>query len=281
MHRVTRAVGMGFTLAESLVGMVLAGMIAIMLVTVCVRQGAAGTAALLRAAARSQWADSRGVLAGDLAALSQGAGRLLIADDTLIELDAHVGAALLCKPTTGGSAALTVTALGLTGLVVADGWTRAIASGDSVLAFDPAQGLWVGGVLVDAQPGLCPPGPLGGVGRTLTVAALGASLSLPIGAPVQLRRRVRWSAYRAADGRWYLGLRERAGHAWATVQPVAGPLDTRGGRPLPFSLADATGQPISTPGGWATAAQLEVRLAMLGDSPADRVPLVAALRRRP
>ncbi len=270
----------GVTLAESLVGLVVAALLGVSLIALSVRQGAAGTEALVRSAARAQWAEARATLDADLAAIGQGASRLITVQDTAIELDAHVGVAVACRVARAGSHAIVVAAGANAAGVAADGWSRAVAAGDSVIGFDPLGGSWTGALVVSASASSCPSGPLAGSARSLTLAGALAA-DIPIGAPVAVRRRVRWNAYRASDGRWYLGVRERTSGAWAVVQPAAGPLDASAGRPRPFALLDAVGAPLSASAPLASAALLQVQLAMLGDDAADRTPIVAAIRRRP
>lgn len=283
MRPVARVAGRhrrGVTLAESLVGLVIAGVLSVSLTALAIRQGAAGTAVLIRTAARAQWAESRAVLEADFETLGQGASRLVTVEDTAVEMDAHVGVALACRAANAGAHAITVAAGASGSRIVADGWLRAVAAGDSVLAFDPVSGAWVGELLAAAPPASCPVGSLAGTARSLIlVGAL--SVDIPAGAPVQVRRRIRWNAYRASDGRWYLGIKERTGGSWATVQPAAGPLDGSTGRPRPFSLLDPVGAILAPAAPLASAALLSAQLSMLGDVGADRTPIVAAIRRRP
>lgn len=270
----------GVTLAESLVGLVVAGLLSVSLIALAIRQGAAGTALLIRTAARAQWAESRAALEADFETVAHGASRLVTVEDTAMELDAHVGVALACRAANAGAHAITVAAGPSGGRIMADGWLRAIAAGDSVLAFVPSSGAWVGEVLAAAPSATCPAGSLAGAARSLIlVGPLVADV--PVGAPVQVRRRVRWNAYRASDGRWYVGVKERTGGSWATVQPAAGPLDASAGRPRPFSLLDPVGVTLAPSAPLGAAALLSAQLTMLGDVGADRTPIVTAIRRRP
>lgn len=245
------------------------------------RQGVAGGTALARAAARAQLAAARAALEGDLAAVMHGESRLAFVHDTLLELEAHVGVALLCRPAAAGARALLVVAPRAPGAIPAGGWLRAVASGDSVALFDAASGSWESAMLASVATGTCWPGVLAGPGRMLALAAPGLSAPLPIGSPVTVHRRVRWASYRAADGRWYLGVREHTSGAWAIVQPVAGPLDASAGRPRPFTLRDAAGVVLAPGAPVALASRLEVILGLVDAVPADRVPLVVPIRRRP
>ena len=270
----------GTTLVDAMIGVIMAGLIGVIIITLAMRQGALGAAALTRAASRAQWAEARAMLDGDLATVGQGGSRLVVAHDTAIELEAHVGVALACQPAAAGSRTLTVTAQSGTGLLPTDGWLRAVAAGDSVLAFDPVGGSWLGTRLTAAPAAPCPAGALAGAGRMLILTRPLAA-DLPVGVPVQVRRRMRWNAYRASDGRWYLGVRERTNGSWAIVQPAAGPLDASLGRPRPFAVLDVAGAPLAASAPPSAAATVVAQPVMLGDVAADRTPVRGPIRRRP
>ena len=271
----------GFTLAESLVAIVLSALVVVAVGALELRQGTAAGTALARAAARAQLAAARAALEGELAAVMHGESRLTVVHDTLLELDAHVGMALSCRPAAAGARTLIVAAHGAAGALPASGWLRAAAPGDSVAVFDPSNGRWESATLVSVATGSCSPGVLAGPGRLLALAAPGTPVPVPEGAPVVVHRHVRWTSYRAADGRWYLGVREQTSGAWAIVQPVAGPLDASAGQPRPFALLDDAGVPLAPGAPIALGSRLEVVLDMADAVPADRVPLVVPVRRRP
>ena len=281
LNRTTQPRAAGFSLVEALVATVVAALAASAVLSLFVHQAAIGAAVLVHAAARAQWAEARAALNGDLTALAAGSARLVTAQDSLVELEAHVGVALACAGSAAGGHTLVVTHAGVTGLVATDGWSRAVATGDSLFAFDESLGAWVGGEITGSAKANCASGLLAGPGRMIVIAAPGFATRVGVGTPVHVRRRVRWSTYRSSDGSWYLGIRERTQGAWATVQPAAGPLDAHNGRPRPFLLLDAAGTAIAPPVSVVGSARLEVRLAMQGDHPADRTALVAPIRWRP
>ncbi|MBI3789377.1 MAG: hypothetical protein HY275_00665 [Gemmatimonadetes bacterium] len=271
----------GFSMAETVVAVVIAGAVGAIVATLVLRQGAAGSQALRHAAAHAQRAQANAALAAELAPLAHGAGRVALAHDSVVEFEASVGVALICRAAVAGARSLAVAAAGSASPIAADGWARAAAAGDSVLVFDAASGAWDGATLASASTGSCASGALAGTARLLSLAAPGLRADAPLGTPVQVRRRVRWSSYRASDGRWYLGIRERTGGRWATVQPVAGPLDAGAGPPRPFALLDAAGAAVSATTGISGASLLEVRLSLEDERSADRQTLVAPLRVRP
>ncbi len=103
----------------------------------------------------------------------------------------------------------------------------------------------------------------GGTPWRLTVSA-GAGEPPDAGSVVSVRRRVEWRAYRAGDGTYWLGRRDWNGTAWATIQPVAGPLLSHrdGGFRLRVTRADGT--PV--------ASASEARLVLLELRAARRTP---------
>ena len=280
MRRVTTP-RRGFTLAESLVGIVIAAIVSVIVISLALRQGAAGAYTLLHAASRAQLAHGRGALAGDLATVSHGVARLITASDSLIEIDAQVGMSLSCSAALPLARTIVIAAAGQSGRPPVDGWLRAMALGDSVAVFDPVAGVWDVTALSGWGTASCGSLPGSPPGRALHLGAPGLTRGLPAGTLVRVGRRVRWLTYLGSDGRWYLGARERTGGAWSIVQPTAGPLDQSRGRPRPFALFDAAGQPGSNALPASAVSRVEVNLALLGDAASDRIPLVAPVRRRP
>lgn len=268
----------GFSMVEALVTLVLATLVGSLVTTLLWRQGTAAARLLAASAARAQRAEAVAALGADLAALAHGSGRLLAVSDSVVELDATVGIALACQGAAAGGRLVLVAAQGALAAPAADGWARAPATGDSVRLFDAAAGQWVALALTGASTGRCAAGTLAGPARVLALTApLPAAITE--GTPVEVRRRVRWSAYRASDQRWYLGEREWLAGRWATVQPAAGPLEAPA--PRPFALVDAAGAPLPSGAPPVPGARLEVRLALDGEAAVDRWPLVIPIRTRP
>jgi prepilin-type N-terminal cleavage/methylation domain-containing protein len=81
------------------------------------------------------------------------------------------------------------------------------------------------------------------------------------GAPVRVTRHIRYSVYRAPDGRWYLGRREWSAAAgrFETVQPVSGPY----GDHAALRYFDQTGAELSS-GGTATDRIAMIAIALRG-----------------
>ena len=98
--------------------------------------------------------------------------------------------------------------------------------------------------------------------RLTLAAALTTRPSL--GSPVRITRRTRYSLYKASDARWYLGRKTYNGITWATIQPVAGPLDPPVQRGLHIQVRDSANNVL--PAG-SPRAPHSIALLLRGSSP--------------
>lgn len=196
--------------------------------------------------------------------------------DTALELDSHVGVSVACV------VAPLAVVLPSAATDVGDpytAWRQPIEPGDALAARDTG-GVWhsrtVVAVVERGDGAGCP---ADGVLRTAADSALRRpvySLSLAgsfppgvlPGAPVRVRRRVRWALYRAADSRWWLGYR-RCTPACGPAQPVAGPFASPRDTGLAYSIAaDAVLTVAFRPASGGGLAPLAVRhWAVRGASP--------------
>lgn len=243
----------GFTLAELVVAIVIAGVLAAAVMDVVIRQqrffAADARAAAMRAAVR-QAAD---ILSNELRPLTPRDGDLYAAAADHVDFRMLLGASVLCTIAAGRDGAVlpptrAASALGLTA------WVAAPVRGDTLLvldagARDPGDERWTRHVLT-ADPAThapCPPATgftgsaaEGAAGWELHLWPLLAATVRP-GAAVRFVRRARFELYRASDTRWYLGfadcLASRAVPC-AVVQPVSGPYDAGGIR---FTYLDSLG----------------------------------------
>ena len=220
-----------------MVALLLAGVVAAVVARSRHATGGADARLVAHAATRRQLRAAAAALPSTLRALAPADVRAM--DDTALDVRATIGGGVLCGIDTVAAVA-TLAAAGLPGT----GWTSPPHEGDTLLVLAPlasappaddarAWGWRPLHVTGDAAPAVAP---------CLAHPAL-ATMRVPIdlppsgpdvagdpapGAAARLTRRARWSAYRAGDGRWYLGYREARGAGLAGVQPVSGPHDVPG-----------------------------------------------------
>lgn len=132
---------------------------------------------------------------------------------------------------------------------------RGVAAGDSLLVLDGADSGWRTGLVTSAATAAtCP--------DSAPALAVGVSLpgpAAPAGAAVRGYEVVTYRSYQAADGAYYLGLRDAGG-----LQPVAGPLAAGG---LELSYFDSAGLPTAVP---VAVAAIRIRIRMESAEPVVR-----------
>lgn len=156
--------------------------------------------------------------------------------DTSLDMQALAGSGVVCAAPSLSS----IDMLPLNGTdALRTSWFAAPQPGDRVYsvvtdsAMVPTDGSWQSGVLSASassasstcvgQPLLAMSSALGSVVR-LTLGGA-QSAKPPVGSPVRIMRRTRYSLYKASDGLWYLGRKTFNGLTWTTIQPVSGPFD--------------------------------------------------------
>lgn len=252
----------GVTLVELLVALSLGGLVL-----------AVGAGSLLRQQRAARWIDGitgaelqlRPVLrlvADELEPLDAGTGDLAAgqASDSSLELRAVVASSLTCD----SSAAVTLVpqtdaspALG--------GAARAPVVGDSVWLFRDSLG-WEGHPVTAVTRTTAACGvPTAAPGPTFTVT-LDAQAGVRAATPIRVTRWERWVVYRAADGRWHLGIRDWNASAarFLAAQPVAGPFvrRTSDGRRTGFRYFDVSDAEL-VPDGTNERAIARVRITTL------------------
>ncbi|MFN2564301.1 MAG: type II secretion system protein J [Gemmatimonadaceae bacterium] len=222
----------GFTLSELVVALGVGGVAFGAFALVVAQQERAHAELSRRVRARAQLRDGLAALVTDLRAASPAAGDIPPggARDSSIELRATIGTAVACE--VEGSTIVGA----LTSFVTPPGagdtaWAYVERDGASGWAAFPISGVSVPSGL---EPSACafPAGALtvvhsrGAPGPTYSLTlAEQPPATAPSGTPFRVTRRVRYSLYRAPDGRWYLGRREwsQRQSRFETIQPVSGP----------------------------------------------------------
>lgn len=183
-----------------------------------------------------------------------------LATDTAVELSTIIGAATTCAPAAAGHVALVpdslVSGVALTSMVATPDSADEVLVWHVATPIHPVAG-WdrarITAVAVRAAGAVCPIGSLVSAadvaGRAQAVELMVTpATDAGVGAPVRVVRRARLSAYRASDGRWYLGYRRCPGGACGAIQPVSGPYAGTGAAPMTlryFDLAGAIATPVA------------------------------------
>jgi hypothetical protein len=209
-------------------------------------------------------------------------GDLPVAADSAITYKASRSLYVVCRPPldlgpAGSVAVWQASWLGLRGLDAERDSVVVYAEADSSTAGDDH---WVhAGLAAVAAGNDCPDGARS---LTLTLAPVhppGGLAAVRAGAPLRGVELVRVSAYRDAQGDWWLGLRQfNKGSGWSAIQPVLGPLEPSG---LRFDYLDADGGAAPEPQGIARVA---ISVVGAGSRPLllrDTVSLAVTLRGNP
>jgi len=278
-----------FTLAEVLITLTLSALVLGIAVSVGARLQHRLLAESTRLGVDEQLASAAQLVPLDLRSASAPAGDVGEARDTSLQLRATTATGVVC----GGSATSLVVAsyLGAGGRSVTSGAT----GGDTLwLLVDSDSGeQWRPLRISGTRPvvALCPALDAAGAQlfdvTHLWTADLRDSAIVTPGAIVRTTRPVRYSFYRAGDGRWYLGL-----HSWSSsaarfnlVQPLAGPYASplTGGTGFRYFDVNDAALPLGAADG-ARVSRVEMQLAA-EPTPTLRIPsdtehLVVALRNR-
>ena len=261
----------GFTLAEMLMVIVLFGLVMATFIRVIARQQKFYKGASDIMDMRSQMRQTLGVVPFDLRAMASGSGDITEITDSSITFWAQTGSSVICYRALSDPTRVLIPGVqGLQKRNKLSGWGSLPADGDRVYILD--DGKYTGfqddtwdphtlNEVLAANAGsanACPSATgftTAGdtvTGYRLTVAA-NIDSTVIVGAPVRFARKVRYSAYQAADGDWYLGYQDSTGGGWQTMYPVGGPFrpyvntvstpDTSGIR---FVYYDSAGTTTST-----------------------------------
>ena len=237
----------GFSLVELLIVVVLLGIVMGSLMNVILRQQRFYRGAATVIDTRSQLRQAADMLPTDLRAISTATGVGAPAGSDIVRLRpdslifrATVGSSMVCTIMPGNVVRLPP-ADSLANANVLSAWPRgAPVAGDTVFIFNegggtgPGDNSWPSYRITAVIPmnipcGATPyvnPANNGLLGYQLTLdRALTAGTVL--GSPLRVTRRVIYTNYLAADGKWYLGYSECPNNVCAAMQPVSGPYRPR------------------------------------------------------
>lgn len=242
----------GFTLAEVLVGLVVAAVVGTATMTIAVRQGHLAFALEQVMESRRALREGADALRYDLRSTAPQHGAIYSIGASFVEFRMATGFSILCGLDSTRTLLVfpgrTLSAPNLTS------WIVAPEPGDTVMIFSAGSDSvrWDTHAVASAPMTgrLCSPNFVAAGADASTLAIrVAAPVASDVGAGAVLRfvRRARYELYRAADGGWYLGfvdcLSTRA-RPCATVQPMSGPY-TRGG--LQFRFLDSADAQTTDP----------------------------------
>jgi prepilin-type N-terminal cleavage/methylation domain-containing protein len=276
---VSRQARCGFTLIELLIGLTLTSIVGGAVAAAVAVQWRSHDGLGESEGARQALRDGANVLLAELRAASPAGGDLVAVSDTALELQSAIGASVLCSLSVARDRIIVPPRQPAVGSSLT-WWRDAPAPGDSVDILDgrgSAPDSLTRHEVVSIGGGQC--ALASGFVRSAADAAASIELrvspalppSIARGAPVRFLRAARYTLYRSsADGRWYLGIRERLGGVWSIVQPVAGPFapaaaSGRGG--MAVVARDGAGAAIPT-APYHGARSLEISLRSRGTRPA-------------
>lgn len=270
----------GFTLAELIVSLVIASVVAAATALTLIRQERFYSRAGEVLEVKSQLRDAADVLASDIRGSAVATYGVPLMSDSAIELYTTIGASVAC-------AASTSQTFGLAPAVLANGNTLTSLlvtpdSGDLAEVFAIPSGnldsaRWETRPVVSfasrSIASTCPPSTgfttladatPGAAGYQLVIA--GSALpGARKGAPVRFLRRARYSIYKSSDNRWYLGYRRcavLAPYSCAAIQPVSGPYRAygarNGGNGLSFRYYDTSGAELLPGSAGFTLARVDI-----------------------
>ena len=254
----------GFTMAETLVVLVLLAIVGGSLMNVMSKQQRfyAGTGDLIEL--RTQLRQAEAVIGNDLRGISSVGSALgsdiLAMTDSSIDFRYTIGASVVCKAPTTTTVILPTTGV-LTNGNTLTSWISKPAFGDTAYIFDEGANTSLSTddswqaykvVSVAMNSGACDAGFNTPQSATMTLASSVTATTLD-GAPIRFFRQAHYSLYKAADNLWYLGYCSPACSNGNAINPIAGPFqsyqastvnDSSGIR---ITYYDSTGAVTATP----------------------------------
>jgi prepilin-type N-terminal cleavage/methylation domain-containing protein len=246
MHRIGRSPQGGFTLAELLVALAVAG---IVLAAVC----SALYGAQRFYAAQSLVLDVQQnvrviaqVLAHEMRGLDATDGDLIAMSDTAVTFKAPRAFSVTCAAPDVAHGVLIVRNSLTSGLRAVDPERDSVLvflDGDPTIATDDR---WLRASVAATGSAVCADG---AAGSRLALRGIEAGWGLlegvGPGSPIRAFELVRYRIYDDGAGAWWFGSQSFTGGGWSVTSPIAGPLHPRDG--VIFTYTDAAGAPVSVP----------------------------------
>jgi len=223
----------GFTMAETLVVLVLLAIVGGSLMNVMTKQQVfyQGTGDLIDL--RTQLRQAEAVMGNDLRGISSVGSDIVSMTDSSIDFNYTIGTSIACTTPVTNTVVIPTTGT-LTGGNVLTSWIAKPGNSDVVYIFDEGANTTV--ATDDTWPqytvtsltmssGTCDAGFNAASAATMVLSG-GVSPTILKGAPMRFVRRVHYSLYQASDGKWYLGYCTPACSVSNPINPVAGPFQS-------------------------------------------------------
>jgi len=252
----------GFTLVELIITMVLVSFVAGAIVKLLLRQQRFYNSTTDLIQTRQQIRQAAAMLPSDLRGISSVGNDIYAMSDSSLDFRGVFGTTIVC--TNNGAGLLSTVPRVLASGAAMTNWTRNPAVGDSILVYNDStmvsssDDAWskhqisaIATITSATSTSGCPvatgltqAGDLtaGNPSYQFTFTA-GASPKILVGSAMRFFRKVHYSVYKAADGKWYLGFYE-CKPGCSAIQPVAGPFQpyaANGTSGVQFAYYDATG----------------------------------------
>jgi type II secretory pathway pseudopilin PulG len=250
----------GFTMAETLVVLVLLAIVGGSLMNVLTKQQQFynGTGDLIQM--RTQMRQAEAVLSGDLRGVSSSGGDITTMTDSSIDFNYTIGTSVVCASPNGGNGILIPQTGKLTNGNTLTSWITTPSSGDQVVLFDEGDtttkatdDAWRQYTVAVLSPntGNCDPA-FNSSSATTVGFSTNIKSTILDGAPVRFLRAAHYSLHKFSDGLWYLGYCNSTCSGGNAISPIAGPFrsyaasstpDTSGIR---MTYYDSTGNVTAT-----------------------------------
>ena len=296
-----KAARQGFTVVELIVALAVGGVAFGAFALAVAQQERVHAELARRVRARGQLREGLSALAADLSGISPAAGDIAIgaAHDSSLELRTTIGTAVVCEVLTG---AIRGALASFVASPKAGDTAWAYLAADSAAAWKPipivSAAILPGSGSANCAFSAAAASITGAGGARRSVYSLQPSEpvdGLAVGTPLRITRPARYSLYRSADERWYLGRREwsPARRWFETIQPVSGPYrpyaaEASQSSGLELRYFDADGAQV-TSGSGATHRVAQLQLALRAAAPTERstspqrdvTSITISLRNRP
>ena len=249
----------GFTMAETLVVLVLLAIVGGSLMNVLTKQQQFynGTGDLIQL--RTQLRQAEAILGSDLRGISSVGGDITAMTDSSIDFNYTIGASVACKTPVTTTVVIPATGV-LTNGNALSSWIAKPTFGDTAYIFDEGASTTVSTddtwqpykiVSLTIGTGSCDAGFNSATANTMVLAS-GVDGNILDGAAIRFIRRAHYSLYKAGDNLWYLGYCTPGCSVSNPINPIAGPFQsyvsstTNDSSGIRMTYYDSTGAVTST-----------------------------------